>query len=162
MRGFLIRFLSIFVLAMCVSATTYAQNDRHKTAERQRIMAEMKTYKQEFLTRELEISKEQASGFFSEYNKMEEELRTIADQTRQLEKKVSTDASATDTEVEAASRALFEQKAKEGKVELEYYEKFKNILTPKQLLKLKAAERKFNQSLLKQHRRLTREGAKRK
>ena len=37
---------------------------------------------------------------------------------------------------------------------MEYYEKYKNILSPRQLVLLKQAERKFNQQLMRQHRRI--------
>ena len=48
------------------------------------------------------------------------------------------------------------QKQKESVVEISYYEKFKEILTPRQLLKLKPAERRFTQWLARSHRKLLR------
>ena len=55
---------------------------------------------------------------------------------------------------ESAASAVYSQKEREGKVEMEYYDKFKGILTPRQLLGLKSAEKRFTQQLVRYHRRL--------
>ena len=119
-------------------------------------MEQLRPYQHEFLTKELKLSRDQAREFFAVYDKMDEELQQIADETRELERQALENADASDTELEAASQAVFAQKQKEGKIEMEYYEKFKEILTPRQLLQLKGAERQFTQRLLRQHRKLKR------
>lgn len=84
---------------------------------------------------------------------MDDQLQQIGAETRDLERNVLENVEASDTEVEAAAAAIYSQKQREGKVEAEYYEQFKEILSPRQLLKLKSAERKFTQQLVRQHRR---------
>ncbi len=49
---------------------------------------------------------------------------------------------------------LFEQKGKEAEIEMMYFEKFEKILTPRQLFKLRAAERHFTGRVLRHHGRL--------
>lgn len=141
---------------MVMSVCAWAQPPVASAPDRDKIMSELRPYQHEFLTKELKLTKEQARDFFPVYDRMDEELQQIADETRDFERRVNENANASDTEIEAASQAVFSQKEREGKLELEYYEKFKEILTPRQLLRLKSAERQFTQRLLRQHRKIKR------
>ena len=85
---------------------------------------------------------------------MEDEVERINTETRQLETTASDKTDASELELENAARTVFEQKRAEGQVEMTYFEKFKEILSPRQLLRLKNAERKFTQQLVKHHRRM--------
>lgn len=149
------RFFLIAIAAMLLfgAGTAEAQSENKG---RDRILAELKPYKHDFLIKELKLSKEQANEFLAIYDAMDEELQNISDETREIERTAIENASATDSEIEIASYAAFMQKQKESVVELSYYEKFKEILTPRQLLKLKPAERRFTQWLARSHRKLLR------
>lgn len=138
---------------LCASTlTAQAQQRKRLTAEeRQKYLVEMRQYKHDFLVKELELTRDQQNTFFPVYDKMDDELQQVADETRDLEMKVSADEKATDTEIESAARTMFEQKSKEGEIEKTYFDKFKGMLSPRQLLKLKGAERKFTQQLVRQH-----------
>lgn len=142
----------ILTLLFASSVTAEAQQRKRLTAEdRQKYLGEMRQYKHDFLVKELELSRDQQNAFFPVYDKMDDEMTQIADETRDLENKVAADEKATDTELESAARTVFEQKSKEGEIEKAYFEKFKGILSPRQLIKLKSAERKFTQQLFRQH-----------
>ena len=145
---------------MAFSATLFAQ-DRPSSGDRDKWLSEVRNYKQEYLSRELQLTKEQQSKFFPIYNEMDEELNKVASETRDLEAKVNDDKNATDTEVSAAARALFEQKSRESEIELRYFDRYKEILTPRQLIRLKAAERKFTQQLVRHHGRMKADARKR-
>lgn len=149
------RILLLPVL-LVFAAPLLAQPQEQQGRDRDKFMEQLRPYQHEFLTKELKLSRDQAREFFAVYDKMDEELQQIADETRELERQALENADASDTELEAASQAVFAQKQKEGKMEMEYYEKFKEILTPRQLLQLKGAERQFTQRLLRQHRKLKR------
>jgi hypothetical protein len=88
---------------------------------------------------------------------MEDEINRISTETRDLERRVLANDDASNTEMESAARAVFEQKNREGEIEMSYFDKFKTILSSKQLLRLKNTERKFTQSLVQQHRKLRRD-----
>lgn len=141
------------VMVICASAamTSVAQRSRNTLSkeDRQKYLDEMRQYKREFLVKELNLSRDQQNQFFPVYDQMDSEINQIAEETRDLEAKVMENADATDTEVESAARTVFEQKKREGEVEMVYFDKFKEILTPKQLLNLKNAERKFTQQLVR-------------
>lgn len=145
---------------MAFAATLFAQ-ERPSSGDREKWLSEVRNYKQEYLARELQLTKEQQAKFFPIYNEMDEELNKAAVETRDLEAKVTEDKDASDTEVSAAARALFEQKGRESEIELRYFDRYKEILTPRQLIRLKAAERKFTQQLVRHHGRMKADARKR-
>ena len=129
--------------------------------DRNRYVNQIRAYKHDVLAKELGLSKAQQDAFFELYDAMEDRTMDLGGEVRDLEKKASA-AGASDEEMAAAAIALYSQKMREGEIEIEYYEKFKETLTPAQLVALKSAERKFTQELMRQHRRLRGEkGARR-
>lgn len=143
--------IAALVLAACAPILAPAQSisDEDRTAW----TGEMRRYKHQWLTKELELTTEQSHEFFDKYDEMEDELERVYRETRSLETRTLRDDKATDTECEAAARAIFEQKKNEAEIELQYFDKFKQILTPKQLLKLRSAERSFVQHVVNAHKR---------
>lgn len=149
--------LLAILLASGLTATVSARPQELNDDDRERYINEIRSYKHDYLTKELDLGKEQAKEFFALYDEMEDRVQQINTETRDLEKQVAANADATDTELDAASRAVFEQKKKEGEVEVEYYDKFAKVLDSRQLFKLKQAEKRFTQALMRHHRKLTRE-----
>ena len=66
-------------------------------------------------------------------------------------RKSASSSEVSDLEYEKAAEAMIEVKGKEASVEEQYFAKFKTVLSPKQLFKLKQAERKFTRELMRQH-----------
>lgn len=157
------RKLILLTIALAsATAGIMAQRPVERPAERARWYAEMRDYKHSFLTRELKLSHEQQAAFFEVYDAMDDEISKLNSDTRDLERKVSGAGEASDVEIESAARAVYGQKSAEGDIELRYFDKFKEILTPQQLLNLRNAERKFTQQLVKQHRRFKNADQRRK
>ncbi len=84
---------------------------------------------------------------------MEDRIMDLGTEIRALEKNALSE-NASPEETDAAIDAIYNQKKQEGDIELEYYEKYKKVLTPRQMVMLKQAERKFTQELMRQHRRI--------
>lgn len=149
-------FISVVFAFLLASAalSAVAQPKPFSEADRQRFRAEMRNYKHEFLTKELSLTREQQQDFFALYDEMDDAVDRVAAETRELERKVAENPSASDVEIEAAARAAYSQKYTEGEVEQSYFERFRQVLKPKQLLKLRAAERKFTQQLMHHHRKM--------
>lgn len=146
------------LLALVIAVTAFAAAAQFSPAERQRWLGEMRNLKHDFIAKELSLTKDQEREFFPLYDKMEDEIAALNTQTREDEARVAADRDATDLEMENTARTVFEQKRAEGQIEMTYFEKYKTILTPKQLLQLKNAERKFTQQLVNRHRRVKRGG----
>ncbi len=85
---------------------------------------------------------------------MEERIEKLNSDTRDLVQRTISDPAASDVELDAAARAVYQLKNEESNIELEYFDHFKKILQPRQLILLKNAERKFTRQLMIQHRRL--------
>lgn len=145
------KYFFAIALALCSVAAAMAQARSLSPQEREKWLSEMSTYKKEFIARELDLTDAQQKQFFEVYDKMESELNQIAADTRNLEKETRDNEEATDEQIETVARTIFEQKSREGAIESAYFYKFKEILTPKQLLRLKNAERKFTQQLVRRH-----------
>lgn len=146
-------FIATLLLFGLMAADMNAQSALSEN-DRSRWLSEIREYKHEFLAKDLELTREQQRDFFPLYDSMEDEVERINTETRALESKVSESKEASDLEIENASRTIFEQKRAEGQVEMTYFDKFKEILSPRQLLRLKNAERRFTQQLVKHHRRV--------
>lgn len=123
-----------------------------KAAKHELWFREIRQKKHEFLVKELDLTADQQEPFFRIYDSMDEELRSINDQTRRLERAVSRNADAAESEYDAAIDAVYSQRYREGLVENEYKERLGQILTKKQMLRLKRAEFKFTRALMKHHR----------
>lgn len=144
------RLLVILIALILLPVAAGAQKP---TARERRVwMKEMRQYKNDYISRKLELTEDQKVKFIPLYNRMEDEVRVISEQTMSMEREVRKKGDeATDLEYEKAAEAQFELKAKESQIELKYFNEFKTILTPKQLLKLKRAEREFSRNLMKKH-----------
>lgn len=120
-------------------------------ADFKRWMKQMKKYKRDFLTRELNLSDEQQEAFFAIYDKMEDEKWQLGREVRRMEREINKKGNeATDLELEKAADAAVELPGKQNEVERRYHEEFKKVLTKRQLFKMSAAERKFQKSLMEQ------------
>lgn len=121
---------------------------------REKWMTEIRQYKRVYFTRELDLSRDQQNAFYPLYEEMEDKIIQVNDEARTMEKRVADLENATDLEYLKSTEATYDAKLREAEIEKEYMEKFKTILTPKQLFKLKAVERQFSRELMKQHHRL--------
>lgn len=143
-------FLSLILAPLYVSA----QNVEPGSRDRDAWMKEMQQFKNDFISRKLDLTDEQKNKFLPLYNQMDEEVRGIQEETRNLEKQtVEKGDKATELEYEKAAEALYELKGRENVIEMKYFDQFKKILTPKQLFKLKESERDFTRELMNQRRR---------
>ena len=145
---------AVLSLVLCSSAiSALAQGPSEE--DRQRFRAEVRNYKHEFLTRELDLTREQQRDFFPLYDEMENQIHKAQHEAMMMEHKINkSTTSVSDLEYEKATEAMVEVKSKEASIEGQYLPKFREVLSAKQLFKLKQAERKFTQELMKQHNRM--------
>ena len=145
--------LTILLLLFVMAVTAVAQAPLSST-DRERWLDEIRNLKHDYLAKELNLTREQQNEFFPLYDAMQDEIEQLNTRTRELETAISSDESASDLQVENAARTVFEQRRAEGQIEMTYFDKFRDILNPRQLLQLKDAERKFTRQLVNQHRRM--------
>lgn len=142
------RILLILLLVLSAAATAAAAQPER----RERWRDQLREYKHNYLERALGLSAEQASKFFPLYDEMDSRLEDITNEMRDIQRKVEGDNKLTDVALEAYAKRMYEQKSLEGEIELEYYDKYKTILTPRQLARIKPAEMEIVRNLNKYRR----------
>lgn len=140
-----------FLFSLFLPETLLAQKD---DSNRQQWIQEMRQYKRTYLTKELGLNQSQQNRFLPLYEEMEEQTFRISDEARQMEKRISEMENPSDTELEKATEAQNEARLRVAEIERDYMEKFKGILTSRQLFELNSVERNFQKDMLKQHHRL--------
>ena len=111
-----LRVLAAVLISMA-SLSVFAQAPGPKDIDRDRFLSEIRNYKHEVLVKSLELTKEQQREFFPIYDELDNRLQEINTETRELEKRVAVDQTATDTEIEAAASMVYSQKQREGNLE---------------------------------------------
>ena len=145
------KILLTLIAALFIPAVLCAQKPSDR--DRKAWMKEMQQYKVEFIAKKLSLTEEQKAKFLPLYNKMDEEVRTVADQTYRMARDVRKKGKdATELEQEKAAEAVWELKGKEASIEMKYLKQFKKILSAKQLIALKRAENDFSKELMNHHR----------
>lgn len=152
-RYSLILLLIGLLMPISAAATcTDAPDEADDAGKREQWFKEMRAKKHEFLVKELNLTSEQKEPFFAIYDKMEDDLKAINDDTRNLERSVAKKTDATDAEYDAAIEAIYNQRYREWTVENKAKEQLSKILSRQQLFKLKRAEMKFTRALMRHHR----------
>ena len=149
--------LCILLVAFSLPMTAVADPSAVPDDKREQYKEKLRRYQHQFLTRELGLSREEANKFFPVYDSMCDELEQVGRDTRVLEQKTLNNTNASAVECENTARALFEQKKTESEIELRYFEQFRELLSPRQLLQLKSAEDAFRRDVLKHFARSRRE-----
>lgn len=146
-----IYLIVVFVVAVIAGVgESYAQNK----SDRDQWLEQIRQYKRTYFTKELDLTKEQQQKFFPLYEEMEDQTSKLEEDARVMERRVSEATDATDLEYEKATEALYDMKLKQAEVEKGYMEKFKTILSARQLFELKGVERKFSRDMMRQHNRI--------
>ena len=129
------RFL-IYITLLFAALLPQAAGAQLKTAEnlREKWFSEIRQVKRNYFVKELDLSREQQNKFFPLY--------------------IAEAKDATDTEYEKAAEALYDADVQTSQIRRDYMDKFKTILTSRQLFELKNVERKFSREMMRQHNRL--------
>ena len=145
----------ILCLALAGGQAAFAHEPEGKRPDRKEWFKQLRCYKHDFLTKELSLTKEQQEKFFPLYDEMENQIHKAQHEAMMMEHNINkSTTSVSDLEYEKATEAMVEVKSKEASIEGQYLPKFREVLSAKQLFKLKQAERKFTQELMKQHNRM--------
>ncbi len=142
------------VLVVVLSLLCHGVVAGQEKGEREQWMNELWQYKRTYFTKELDLTREQQNKFFPLYEEMEAQTRQVNEDARLMERRVAEAPDASGVECEKAAEAMYEAKVKEAVIEKDYMEKFKEILSPRQLFRLKAVERQFSREIMRQHHRI--------
>ena len=137
-----------------VALTTVSPAQDKAQGDRSQWMNELRQYKRTYFTKELDLTREQQNKFFPLYEEMTRQTTQIDDDVRMMERRIAEADDATDLEYEKATEAIYDGKVRQAEIEKSYVEKFKDVLSHRQLFLLNSVERKFQRDIIRQHQRL--------
>ena len=137
----------ILLLVIIITSSFCVFAQRNDGEKREDWKKELQEFKYQFISQEIELTEQQQKPFFEIYSQMEAEKIKIGQDCRKLKKEAKKD-DATDADYIAAVNAMIDMKLLEAQIEKRYYEKFKTIISSKQLYLLKRAEHKFMKKLM--------------
>lgn len=145
----MIRHITALIICIVVGSLSLMADGPRNRANREQWYNNMIQTKIDYLSKQMNLTPQQKEKFEKSYRDMSNETSRLARDTRSLERQVSKKANPSDLEYEKAAEAITEFKAKEGSVELKYFNQFKTFLNKKQLFQLKLAENKWMDELMR-------------
>ena len=145
-------FLSIFAtFSILLSTSALAQKDKgdQKRFDKEAFDAKRNA----FITAEIGLTPEEAAEFIPMTDELRKKKFEAGRESRKLSKEINQKRKngeiPTDAEYEAAVSKSLEAEIEEARLEKEYYEKFKRILSAEKIYKYRKAEAKFLQNFYK-------------
>ena len=138
------RILFTLILAVVTLAPACAQSKSKGDFEQKR--KEVIDFKVKYLIQETDLAADKQAEFERLYRQMEEEKHTMYSDL--FKRASAVNKSSADSEVLAVADMIAASKQKEGAIELKFYQQFKKLLTPRQLLTLKRSEDRFNRKVM--------------
>lgn len=140
----LLLLLIAFIAPQSVSARKKSCDNKNHSE----MMRELQEFKIKYIIQEAEITKEQQTEFIKIYTEMNNAKMAVFKEYHAHHKALKDKSNPTDEEYNAVSEEMAGAKSAEGAIEKTYYLKFKQLLTPKQLYKMKEAEMGFNRKMM--------------
>ena len=143
-----IKQLLVFIILIMISVVNFAQNGQRLNKIKDKINAQKVAY----ITKELDLTPQEAQQFWPVYNEFETQRKAINKdfkgqniEERQIDFNTLSDKDALEM---ADNHIILAQKVLD--IRKKYHAEFKKVLPAKKLLKLYQAEKDFNKFLLKE------------
>lgn len=141
-----ILFVTFAACSVVFSFSAHAQGERqHRNFDREAFLAKRGA----FITAEMGLTPEEAALFIPLCNELQDKMFEAGRECRKLSKKLKHNEHATDADYLKVIDECVSVNMKQAQLEKEYYEKFKEILSPKKLYRYKHAEGKFAREFMK-------------
>lgn len=137
------------MLVMLLVAMVPAYGQKHDKKSKEEMRKEIRDFKIKYLAQEMDLNEEQKEKFVPLYDKMSEERRELYKNARTLERKVRKTKNASESEYEAAAKAMTEAKDRDVELVKRYDAQFAKFLSAKQIFKMKEAEQEFDRRMRK-------------
>lgn len=139
----MIQKLTTLLFILCLTLSVQAQKKPGFSKE------EFRAKQEAYLTQKAELTAEEAGKFFPIYFELQDRKKAINDKAWQKARK-GKNPNTTDAEYEEIVDEIAHARLESDKLDIEYLNRFKKILSPKKLFKLQRAEIiKFHRDLLK-------------
>ena len=138
----MIQKLTTLLFILCLTLSVQAQKKPGFSKE------EFRAKQEAYLTQKAELTAEEAGKFFPIYFELQDRKKAIHDKAWQKARK-GKNPNTTDAEYEEIVDEIAHARLESDKLDIEYLNRFKKILSPKKLFKLQRADIKFHRDLLK-------------
>lgn len=122
---------------------------------------EFRAKQKAFIMDRAELTKEEAAKFFPIYFELQDKKKELSDKVWELLRKGKS-SDLTDAQYNDILVRVYDSRIASDKLEKAYYERFKKILSSKQLFMVQKAEMRFHRELLKGVNRKGNEGSREK
>lgn len=140
----MIQRLATLLIILCIGISMQAQAPKKSGFSKEEFRARQESY----LTQKAELTKEEAAKFFPIYFELQDRKKAVNDEGwNQIRK--GKDPKTTEAEYEQIVDNIVKTRIDADKLDLEYLQKFKKILSAKKIYKLQRAEMKFHRDILK-------------
>ena len=140
----MIQRLVTLLITLYISISLQAQDKKKPGFTKEEFRARQEAY----LTHKAEITQEEATKFFPIYFELQDRKKTVNDKAWEQARK-GKNPKTTDAEYEQIIEGIVKARIEADKLDLEYLQRFKKILSPKKIYKLQRAEIKFHRDILK-------------
>ena len=140
----MIQRLATLLITLYISISLQAQDKKKPGFTKEEFRARQEAY----LTQKAEITQEEATKLFPIYFQLQDRKKTVNDKAWEQARK-GKNPKTTDAEYEQIIEGIVKARIEADKLDLEYLQRFKKILSPKKIYKLQRAEIKFHRDILK-------------
>lgn len=140
----MIQRLATLLIVLCIGISVQAQDKKKPGFSKEEFRARQESY----LTEKAEMTKEEAAKFFPIYFELQDRKTAVNDMAWKQARK-GKDPKTTDSEYEQIIESIVKARIEADKLDLEYLQQFKKILSAKKIYKLQRAEMKFHRDILK-------------
>jgi hypothetical protein len=140
--------LLIVLFAICLHG--FAQGEK-KDGQPPFDVDKFNAQKMAYLIQEVGITPEEAAKLFPLYNEMQEKRFKVMKETRDKMRALRKNQSPKDEECLSLLDELLNRQICDANMEKNYYQKFKKILSPQKVLKLKQADFRFAHDMLRKN-----------
>lgn len=139
-------FITFVAISVWFSSGVFAQDQKqHKPFDREAFQAKRNA----FITAEVGLTPEEAAQFIPLCDELRQKMFEVGRECRKFSKQIRKKEHPTDADYTRTIDECLEVRIKEAQLEKEYYEKFKQILSPEKLYKYRDAEYKFARNFMK-------------
>ena len=140
----MIQKLATLLIILCASISLKAQNPNKRQGFSKE---EFRERQESFLTEKAGLTKDEAARFFPVYFELQDLKKKVNERAwKEVKKGKSPDT--TESEYEKIIEESIKARIETDKLDLEYLQKFKKILSAKKIYKLQHAEMKFHRNIL--------------
>ncbi|MBR5297952.1 MAG: hypothetical protein IKU29_08850 [Parabacteroides sp.] len=147
----------VFLFVVLCSFSSFAQNNQRQGFDKEAYLAKRNA----FIMAEMGLTPDEAAAFIPLCNELHQKMYEAGRKYRKLSRALKQNKNASDADYLEAINEAVEADIRVAELERDYYQKFKEVLSPKKLYKYKDAEKKFTKEYMKDNKRYKDKGKKR-